>query len=155
VYQWFASLKERGHEVSAYVIMPNHLHVLLYYRPYGESLNALVSNGKRFMSYGIVKRLKLGGQQQLLQSMAADVSASDRNKGQRHQVFEHSFDAKKCETLKFLQQKLDYIHGNPVSGKWNLVSAAVDYEHSSCGFYMGERNRHLLLTHFMEVEADV
>ena len=32
-------------------------------------------------------------------------------------------------------QKFNYIHHNPVSGKWNLVSDYTDYEHSSASFY--------------------
>jgi hypothetical protein len=34
-----------------------------------------------------------------------------------------------------LWQKLDYIHRNPVSGKWNLAPDFTKYPHSSAGFY--------------------
>ncbi len=34
-----------------------------------------------------------------------------------------------------LEQKLDYIHANPISGKWNLVDDYANYEHSSARFY--------------------
>jgi len=37
------------------------------------------------------------------------------------------------------EQKLNYIHENPVSGKWKLVDDYVSYDHSSAGFYeLGE-----------------
>jgi hypothetical protein len=32
-------------------------------------------------------------------------------------------------------KKLNYIHRNPISGKWNLVNDYTDYEHSSASFY--------------------
>jgi len=32
-------------------------------------------------------------------------------------------------------QKLDYIHHNPISKKWNLVYDFVDYEYSIVSFY--------------------
>ena len=32
-------------------------------------------------------------------------------------------------------QKLNYIHRNPVSGKWRLVDNYIDYKHSSAGFH--------------------
>jgi len=32
-------------------------------------------------------------------------------------------------------QKINYIHMNPVSGKWMLVNDFTDYEHSSASFY--------------------
>ena len=34
-----------------------------------------------------------------------------------------------------IQQKLDYIHTNPVKGKWMLADNYLDYPHSSAGFY--------------------
>ena len=34
-----------------------------------------------------------------------------------------------------IEQKLDYIHQNPVSGKWQLVDDYTEYTHSSAGFY--------------------
>ena len=39
-----------------------------------------------------------------------------------NKVFEDSFDAKECYSEEFIFQKLQYIHLNPVSKKWNLVS---------------------------------
>lgn len=155
VYQWFSVLEQKGHKVAGYVIMPNHLHVLLYYTPVEPSLNTLVGNAKRFMSYGIIKRLKERQQDELMRKLSDGVSSSDKAKGQRHLVFEHSFDVKKCETMKFVQQKLDYIHANPVSGKWELVKDAADYPHSSCGFYFGNGSKSVSLFHFMEIDAEV
>ena len=35
----------------------------------------------------------------------------------------------------FFNQKLQYIHRNPVNGKWKLVNDYMDYEHSSASFY--------------------
>ena len=32
-------------------------------------------------------------------------------------------------------QKVNYIHRNPVSGKWKLVDDYRLYEHSSAGYY--------------------
>ena len=153
VYQWFTVLEQRGQKVAGYVVMPNHLHLLLYYQPSGQSLNMIIANAKRFMSYAIIKRLKEHQRHDLLQQLADGVSNSDRAKGQQHIVFEHSFDVKKCESMKFIQQKLNYIHANPVSGKWELVKDAVAYPHSSCAFYMGDDNREIPLVHFMEIEA--
>jgi hypothetical protein len=34
-----------------------------------------------------------------------------------------------------IEQNLDYIHHNPVSGKWNLVEDFSSYGHSSASFY--------------------
>ena len=58
-----------------------------------------------------------------------------RRRGKLHEVFEDSFDNKECFTKKFILQKLDYIHWNPCTGKWNLAACPEDYAHSSARFY--------------------
>jgi hypothetical protein len=60
--------------------------------------------------------------------------------GKLHQVFRPSFDARFCHSEWMLEQKLDYIHHNPVRGKWNLVDDFTNYSHSSAAFYiLGEQ----------------
>lgn len=49
VYNWFDILKKEKIEVIGYVIMPNHVHCILYFSDAGFNLNKLLSNGKRFM----------------------------------------------------------------------------------------------------------
>ena len=50
VYKWFDYLFSRNIYVTAYVIMPNHVHVLLYFPSMPKSLNTIVGNAKRFSS---------------------------------------------------------------------------------------------------------
>ena len=135
VYKWFDYLKLKGHFIAGYVIMPNHLHALIGFHPTDKSINTIVGNGKRFMAYDIVERLKEANDIRLLNILSEGVSASGKKKGKLHEVFEPSFDLKSCYTYKFLKQKLDYMHSNPVSKKWNLVKDIIDYRHSSAKFY--------------------
>ena len=58
VYKWFDVLKKKNQHVIGFVIMPNHLHVLLYFPKPGYSLNKIIVNAKRFMAYEIIKRLE-------------------------------------------------------------------------------------------------
>ena len=58
VYNWFNLLKNDGHHIIGYVIMPNHLHTIISFKNIGKSINTIVSNGKRFMAYDIVKKLE-------------------------------------------------------------------------------------------------
>jgi REP element-mobilizing transposase RayT len=135
VYKWFDRLKERGNSVLGFVIMPNHVHVLVGYRKAEKSINTIVGNGKRFMAYDIVDRIKEIGNAALLKSLSEGVTPSDWRKGKLHEVFKESFDIKLCRTYKFVAQKLDYIHSNPVSKKWSLAADPTLYEHSSARFY--------------------
>jgi putative transposase len=135
VYKWFDVLKKNQHQVLAYVIMPNHLHVILYFPEPGYNLNKIIGNAKRFMAYEIIARLEEMKKNELLEFLFDAVTKREKKKAQRHKVFEESFDAKGINSEKFLLQKLNYIHRNPVSGRWNLVKDYTDYEHSSASFY--------------------
>jgi REP element-mobilizing transposase RayT len=64
VYSWFQILK-KGYNaaVIAYVIMPNHLHVIIHFHNEHLNLNLIMANGKRFMpagsrAYEIINRLE-------------------------------------------------------------------------------------------------
>src|SRR5687768_16898041 len=77
VYNWFDVLSTNSHSITGYVIMPNHIHLLLYYSGEGKSLNTIVGNGKRFMAYGLVDRLKELKELELLQTLNKAVKQKD------------------------------------------------------------------------------
>ncbi len=137
VYKWFDYLHTQNIRVTGYVIMPNHVHVMLYFAEMKKPLNTVIGNGKRFMAYEMVKRLETVNEKGLLQLIAAGVKETERKKGQLHKVFEDSFDAKKCMSKEFIYQKLDYMHHNPTKGKWMLANDYLSYAHSSASFYEG------------------
>ena len=84
VYNWFDVLSEKGHTLTGYVIMPNHLHMLLHYSGIGHSLNTVVGNGKRFMGYDIIERLEQQGQNRLLRRLQKAVEPGDKKRGKKH-----------------------------------------------------------------------
>jgi hypothetical protein len=47
VYKWFGYLDQNKHNIKGYVIMPNHLHVIIEFSKADKKINAIVSNGKR------------------------------------------------------------------------------------------------------------
>jgi REP element-mobilizing transposase RayT len=140
VYNFFAALNRQGHTVLAYVIMPNHLHLLLYYNG-KKSLNTVIGNGKRFMAYEIVSLLEKKGEETLLKKLQAEVKDKDRSRGKKHEIWIDGFDVKECRTEKFILQKLIYIHENPVRGKWKLCDTSLDYLHSSAHYYFNGKQR--------------
>lgn len=151
VYNWFNILKEEKIDTVAYVIMPNHLHCILHFPKAGFNLNNIIGNAKRFMAYEIVGRLKEIKKTDLLELLAAGVTERGKKKGQLHKVFKDSFDAKPIFSDSFLMQKLDYIHHNPVSGKWQLAKDFVAYEHSSASFYEEGIAKHFVPVHFRDL----
>jgi REP element-mobilizing transposase RayT len=137
VYKFFDVMKANRNHVLAFVIMPNHVHLLLHYTNAKQSLNTIIGNGKRFIGYGIVSRLEQQNQLALLNQMKEAVRLKDRQRHKKHQVWQGTFDVKECRTEKFILQKLNYIHNNPCSGKWKLYEKPYQYPHSSARFYDG------------------
>ena len=135
VYTWFNVLKKKGHYIPAYVIMPNHFHVLIAFSGVSTNINRVVDNGKRFMAYDILEKLKKKNAANILNQLSQAVTKFDKKRGKLHEVFEPSFDIKECLTKKFLLQKIDYIHNNPCRGKWLLAPSPALYVHSSGGYY--------------------
>jgi hypothetical protein len=114
-------------------------------------LNTIISNGKRFMAYEMIKRLKTQKKETLLDELHGYVKKNERKKGQIHKVFEDSFDAKECISEKFIEQKIRYIHHNPVMKKWNLASDFISYQHSSAAFYEKESKGYQRLLHIVDI----
>jgi len=50
-----------------------------------------------------------------------------------------------------VEQKINYIHTNPVLPKWNLVNEPQDYRYSSAGFYYKGAREFSLLENYMEL----
>ena len=105
VYKWIDYLKTQGHSVAGYVVMPNHVHTLIYFSKTDKPINKIIGNGKRFMAYEIVKRLKEAGQNEILIRLQNSVERKDLQRGKKHEVWEDSFDFKICRTEKFINQK--------------------------------------------------
>ncbi len=153
VYKWFHYLKsEKQAEVIAYAIMPNHLHCILYFPHDQFDLNKIISNAKRFMAYEVVKHLERLDLHKILYKLQEGLSIRERDKGQKHKVFETSFDAKPIYSESFFHQKFDYIHDNPVKGKWQLVHDFTEYEHSSASFYELGIVKHFEPKHYAALE---
>ena len=152
IYNWFDHLKSKGHYINGYVIMPNHVHVIISFIETGQSINTIIGNGKRFMAYEIIKRLAQNGETALLLKLSSQVEAKRKANKKLHEVWELSFDWKECGSPAFVNQKLDYIHDNPCSKKWNLCNSPVEYKHSSAKFYIAGEQGIYLVTNFMEME---
>ena len=135
IYAWFEIVRSKGGYIVGYVIMPNHLHMLLYASSKFSGLNKIIANGKRFLAYEIVARLGKMNYSGILKKLGEEVSKTEEKKGKKHQVFQPSFDARVCFSHEMLVQKLNYIHHNPVDFHNPLVSDYTNYIHSSAAFY--------------------
>ena len=156
VCKQFDILKSEGHYIIGYVIMPNHIHALIAFKETGKSINRRIGTMKRFLAYELVQRLEKTGKTDILQVLKSAVNNTDRQRGKLHEVFEPSFDSKECNGEKMINQKLDYMHGNPCKGVWQLVSSPVDYGHSSAKFYItGEQGLYPVTNYMLLGDIDL
>jgi REP element-mobilizing transposase RayT len=154
VYKFFDVLKENGHHVLGFVIMPNHVHILLHYTNTKQPLNTVIGNGKRFIGYDIVKRLEEKNEFVLLNQMKEAVIDKDRRRNKKHELWQGTFDVKECRTEKFILQKLNYIHNNPCTERWKLAEKPYEYPHSSARFYDGDKGGYSVKD-YLDVPAEL
>ena len=152
VYKWFDLLKALGNYIIGYQLMPNHIHVVVAFRNSGKDINKIIGSGKRFIAYGIVEKLQKDDNQETLSKLQAGVRKTDRKRGKKHEVWEDSFDWKECFSNKMICGKLDYMHNNSLSGKWQLVDDPTNYVHSSAKYYITGEQGIYAVTHYMELE---
>jgi len=156
VYNWLKLISNKYRiQTHAFVVMPNHVHIIIKTPDARADLNKVIGNGKRFMAYELVERLKSLSNLKVLDQLASACTDKEKTKGQIHKVFEPSFDAKPVFTTAFLYQKLDYIHYNPVRGKWNLCADFTEYQHSSAAFYYLEQpHEFVVITDYRDFWVD-
>ena len=89
IYKSFDSLKTKKVFVSGYVIMPNHIHALVFTKNTEQIINNIIGTTKRFMAYEIIRRLKHIGTNDLLKRMHYSVNPSEKQKNKIHKHFNH------------------------------------------------------------------
>jgi REP element-mobilizing transposase RayT len=77
IYKWFNLLTRNNHQILGFVIMPNHLHLLIHITHSDKSINTILANGKRFLAYEIVKRLREQKNDSILKKLNASVTVNE------------------------------------------------------------------------------
>jgi len=133
VYKWFDYAKSKyNNKIHGYVIMPNHIHVLMYISNKSPRISGLIQNAKRFMAYAISDYLKIDKKIALLKKFEIEPN----KKKAKHEIFQPRYDSLLIQTQKMFLQKLNYIHNNPCQLKWNLAKNPEEYKYSSAANYI-------------------
>jgi len=133
VYRWFDYIRNNyRNEIHGYVIMPNHIHVLLKITDKSPKFPALIQNAKRFLAYDIVKFLEEDKNYDILNFFEENARTKFNAK---HKVFTGGYDSLLVQTDRFFREKLNYIHNNPCQEKWRLAERPQDYKYSSAANY--------------------
>lgn len=127
----------------AFVIMPSHLHAII--KPVNNSIGDILQQFGSFTAHEILKRLRQDSQKGLLNLF----QQSKRDRRHEHSIWQ-DIQAKNIYSMDVLQQKLEYIHQNPVAKEWNLVKDRVDYPYSSAEYYDYRRKPIIKITDINE-----
>lgn len=68
----------------------------------------------------------------------------------RHEFWQRESLAIELYSTTVARQKLNYIHQNPVRGKWQLAASPSEYRYSSAAFYKGEVSEFKFLKNIWE-----
>jgi putative transposase len=127
--------------VYAFVLMPNHVHITWQQ----NKLNGKETPQGSFLKYTaheFLKKLKINGKSRMYEVNAAN---------KKHELWQRDSLSVEIYSRDVAIQKLQYIHFNPVSGKWKLAKDDLDYYYSSARFYETGIDEFGFLTNLFQV----
>jgi len=115
-------------KLYAFVVMTNHVHAIW---------EMLSKNGKempyasfnKFTIHQFLEKLRIGSVSQLVHYQ----EFHDRER--KHRFWQRDPLAVRMDSKDKVEQKINYIHLNPLQEQWNLVNKPEDYKWSSAKFY--------------------
>ena len=126
--------------VYAYVIMPNHIHIIWSENEHDRKESVQVSFFK-FTAHQFLQKLRKENQNQLKLFL---VNKSDR----KYQFWKRNTLSIEIYSRKIFDQKLNYIHNNPLQSKWKIVDDPIKYKYSSASFYELGKDEFSILTDY-------
>ena len=72
------------------------------------------------------------------------------NKDRKYQIWKYNSLSIELYSEKVFEQKLDYIHNNPIQAKWALALLPEDYKYSSAGYYYNGEFKYEFLSHYLD-----
>jgi len=125
--------KQRGLVLYAFCIMPNHVHIIAQSNG-TETLSAVLRDLKKYTSKAITKKLEIENSDDGNKALSIFKTAGEKLKRiTKYKVWQDGNRPKVLYSNKFIWQKLNYIHNNPVEA--GLVESAENYLYSSARNY--------------------
>lgn len=125
----------KGLEIYAYVIMSNHIHLLIR-----SNCNKLSDTIREFKSYTAKQILSsINNEPESRRDWMLNIfefAAKQHKRNSKYQVWTHENHAELIYSKEFITQKINYIHANPVRA--GIVVNAEDYVYSSASNFAGK-----------------
>ncbi len=120
--------KEKRILLFAFVIMPTHAHILI--KPENQTIGEAAQQFGAFTAHETLKKVREDGRTDWLKIFEKE----KRDPRHKHSIWQ-DIQAKNIFSMKVLEQKLDYIHQNPIAKDWKLATDRADYIYSSARYY--------------------
>jgi len=129
---------EKGMEIYAWCIMSNHVH-LIFSSIKDEKPELILGSFKRFTSKAIVAAIKENLQESRKDWLLKQFEEAGKKSSnvKQYQLWRHDNKPIELWSNKVIDEKLNYIHNNPVEE--GLVFKAEQYVYSSAIDYAGEK----------------
>jgi putative transposase len=127
--------EKKGLQLYAWCLMSNHLH-LIAAAAEGKNLSDILRDFKQFTSRRIITTIQEEPESRrkwLLHRFEFNAHLS--TKVRHYKLWQEGNEAKEIQSNGFLDQKLEYIHQNPVRAEW--VDEPEHYRYSSAANYAG------------------
>ena len=129
--------KEKGLEIYAWVLMSNHLHMITGTKE-GFLLSDIMRDFKKFTSKEITKAIEeVNESRRDWMLNRFEFAGNNDNKIKYYKVWQEGYDETTIFLIDFFNQKLNYIHMNPVRAE--IVTEPHHYLYSSALNYAGEK----------------
>ena len=128
-------IANKGLKVYCWCLMSNHMHMIASTTE-GNNLSDILRDFKKFTSKDLIRTLKEipESRRDWLLNLFWYAGKNDK-KIKYYKVWQEGNDAKEIHSTDFLNQKLEYIHNNPVRAE--MVVSPEDYLYSSAKDYSG------------------
>ncbi|MES2275745.1 MAG: transposase [Bacteroidota bacterium] len=136
-------VKKEKIKVYGFIIMSNHIH-LIWENTTMNGKEKPYASFMKFTGHQFLDELRKNDDKLLARFK------TDKN-NRSHQFWQRNALPIRLYDRKILEQKLNYIHLNPMQEHWNLVEDPNNYYFSSCSFYENEDKKFGWLTHYMDV----
>ncbi|QMU31382.1 REP-associated tyrosine transposase [Adhaeribacter radiodurans] len=141
-------IKNKGLRVHAWCLMTSHVHLIISAaEPEKVNLSDILRDLKKFTASQIIREIETGSESRrewLLDKFRFAASQNSRNT--TYQFWQQDNHAEELLSNKFIDQKLNYIHENPVKEGW--VEEPQFYVYSSARDYSG--NKGLVPINFLD-----
>ena len=128
--------------VYGFVIMPNHVH-LIWELPAKNGKEMPHASFNKAIGHLIVKNLKKNNP-----NILPYFEVNERER--RYRIWQRDPLAVLMDSRMKVEQKLDYLHLNPLQEKWNLAEKPENYYWSSAKYYETRKDDFKLMTHYLD-----